>query len=85
MVFEKTSEEENLRATGQTRVAKLLGVSEEELSTALTERVIAARGEIMQKSHTLQQAEYAKDALAKVGINYFYFIINFTKNINSYI
>lgn len=65
VVFEKNNNDEDIRATGQSRVAKLLNVSETELSTALTERVIAARGEIMQKIHTLQQAEYARDALAK--------------------
>ncbi|XP_075237510.1 unconventional myosin ID [Lycorma delicatula] len=48
-----------------TRVAKLLEVSEEELKKALTERVIAARGEVMQKTHTLTEAEYGRDALAK--------------------
>lgn len=57
---------DGVRATGQSHVAKLLDVSEGELSTALTERVIAAKGEIMQKSHTAEQAEYGRDALAKV-------------------
>lgn len=48
------------------RVSKLLGVEEKELHKALTERVIAARGEVMQKAHTLSEAEYGRDALAKV-------------------
>lgn len=47
-------------------MAKLLSVAEGELLTALTERVIAARGEVMQKTHTLTEAEYGRDALAKV-------------------
>ncbi|XP_030384214.1 unconventional myosin ID [Scaptodrosophila lebanonensis] len=45
--------------------AKLLQVTESELSTALTQRVIAAGGTVMQKDHNATQAEYGKDALAK--------------------
>jgi len=45
--------------------AKLLHVTESELSTALTKRVIAAGGNVMQKDHNATQAEYGKDALAK--------------------
>jgi len=47
-------------------VAKLLKVTPEDLREALTARVIAARGEVMQKTHTSQQAETGRDALAKV-------------------
>uniref|UniRef100_A0A182MQJ1 Myosin motor domain-containing protein n=1 Tax=Anopheles culicifacies TaxID=139723 RepID=A0A182MQJ1_9DIPT len=47
------------------QVAQLLQVTAEEMRTALTERVIAARGEIMTKSHDTKQAEYGRDALAK--------------------
>lgn len=50
------------------RVSKLLSVAETELQRALTERVIAARGEVMQKTHTLSEAEYGRDALAKVRV-----------------
>ncbi|XP_067625168.1 unconventional myosin ID [Eurosta solidaginis] len=45
--------------------AKLLQVAENELSNSLTTRVIAAGGNVMQKEHNAQQAEYGKDALAK--------------------
>ncbi|XP_068150663.1 unconventional myosin ID [Drosophila tropicalis] len=45
--------------------AKLLQVTESDLSTALTKRVIAAGGNVMQKDHNATQAEYGKDALAK--------------------
>ncbi|EDW78653.1 uncharacterized protein Dwil_GK21236 [Drosophila willistoni] len=45
--------------------AKLLQVTESELSQALTKRVIAAGGNVMQKDHNATQAEYGKDALAK--------------------
>ncbi len=48
------------------KTADLLQVDREELKRTLCERVIAARGEIMQKTHTLVEAEYGKDALAKV-------------------
>ncbi|XP_046677744.1 unconventional myosin ID, partial [Homalodisca vitripennis] len=47
------------------RASKLLFVEDSELQRALTERVIAARGEVMQKTHTLTEAEYGRDALAK--------------------
>lgn len=45
--------------------AKLLKVSENELRTALTQRVIATRGDIMMKDHDVSQAEYGRDAFAK--------------------
>ncbi|KZC06437.1 Myosin-IA [Dufourea novaeangliae] len=45
--------------------ANLLSISPQELSTALTQRVIAAGGEVMQKTHTSTEAEYGRDALAK--------------------
>ncbi|XP_034098649.1 unconventional myosin ID isoform X1 [Drosophila nasuta] len=45
--------------------AKLLQVTETELSAALTKRTIAAGGNVMKKDHDATQAEYGKDALAK--------------------
>ncbi|XP_074106186.1 unconventional myosin ID [Cotesia typhae] len=45
--------------------AKRLSISPSALSTALSQRVIAAGGEVMQKNHTLAEAEYGRDALAK--------------------
>ncbi|XP_062546229.1 unconventional myosin ID [Armigeres subalbatus] len=45
--------------------AKLLHVTDEEMQRSLTERVIAARGEIMTKTHDIEQAEFGRDALAK--------------------
>ncbi|XP_012226345.1 unconventional myosin ID [Linepithema humile] len=45
--------------------ANLLSISPKELSTALSQRVIAAGGEVMQKTHNLIEAEYGRDALAK--------------------
>jgi myosin-1 len=50
----------------------MLNVTSAELSKALSERVIAARGEVMQKTHTLSEAEYGRDALAKVNITYLF-------------
>ncbi|XP_069680956.1 unconventional myosin ID isoform X2 [Periplaneta americana] len=47
------------------KAAAMLNVTAAELSKALSERVIAARGEIMQKTHTLPEAEYGRDAFAK--------------------
>ncbi|XP_017474777.1 PREDICTED: myosin-IA isoform X1 [Rhagoletis zephyria] len=45
--------------------AKLLQVTENELSNSLTTRIIAAGGNVMQKEHNATQAEYGKDALSK--------------------
>uniref|UniRef100_A0A8D8Y3H0 Myosin-VIIa n=1 Tax=Cacopsylla melanoneura TaxID=428564 RepID=A0A8D8Y3H0_9HEMI len=53
------------KSNSLSKASQLLGVEEDDLTQALTERVIAARGEIMQKAHTLQEAEYGRDALAK--------------------
>lgn len=43
----------------------MLMVTENEVSLALTQRVIAAHGDIMKKSHDQVQAEFGRDALAK--------------------
>lgn len=45
----------------------MLGVSSRDLSQALTERVIAARGDVVQKTHSRVEADYGRDALAKVN------------------
>lgn len=45
--------------------ANLLNVTEAEMTKSLTQRVIAARGDVMMKSHDTQQADYGRDALAK--------------------
>lgn len=47
-------------------VSQCLGVSSEHLEKALCQRVIAARGEVMEKVHTISEAIYGKDAFAKV-------------------
>lgn len=49
--------------------AHLLSVSPSDLQAALIQRIIAAGGEVMQKTHTLTEAEYGRDALAKVLLN----------------
>ncbi|XP_033193175.1 unconventional myosin ID [Bombus vosnesenskii] len=54
---------ENRTALNDT--ANLFSISVQELSTALTQRVIAAGGEVMQKTHTSTEAEYGRDAFAK--------------------
>ncbi|XP_074658993.1 unconventional myosin-Id-like [Tubulanus polymorphus] len=46
-------------------IATLLSVDEAELEKALCYRVVAARGEIMEKQHTVIDAYYARDAFAK--------------------
>lgn len=46
-------------------VSKLLGVTDAEASSALTQRVIAAHGDIMKKQHDKTTAEFGRDAFAK--------------------
>lgn len=46
-------------------VADLLRVPKNDLETALCERVIAARGDIMRKEHTESEAAFGRDAFAK--------------------
>lgn len=45
--------------------ARLLQVTESEMTNSLTQRVIAAHGDVMMKSHNVTQAEFGRDALAK--------------------
>ena len=49
-------------------ISRLLGVTKEDLEKAMCFRVIAARGEAVEKSHTKQQAYYGRDAFAKVTL-----------------
>lgn len=61
-------EEEELKITNKsalTNAAKLLNVTEDEMKTALSQRVIATRGDVMMKSHDVSQAEFGRDAFAK--------------------
>jgi len=63
----KSQEESARPADGSVvdKAATMMNVTSAELSKALSERVIAARGEVMQKTHTQSEAEYGRDALAK--------------------
>ncbi|GLV32974.1 Myosin 31DF [Carabus blaptoides fortunei] len=61
-------DEDRVRVKNQkvaSQVAQLLSVTESDLATALCERVIAARGDVIQKNHTRAEAEYGRDALGK--------------------
>lgn len=63
-----TADEENILIKNKEalrHVATLLKVTEDELMKSLTQRVIAARGDVMMKTHNTQQAEFGRDALAK--------------------
>ncbi|XP_064104605.1 unconventional myosin ID-like isoform X1 [Macrobrachium nipponense] len=46
-------------------IAELLHVSPDQVTKALCHRVIAARGEVMEKRHTESEASYGRDAFAK--------------------
>ena len=46
--------------------ASLLQLDHSETEKALCSRVVAARGEVIEKSHSVEQAIYGRDALAKV-------------------
>lgn len=46
-------------------MAELLEINRENLEKSLCHRVIAARGEVMEKGHTEEQAYYGRDAFAK--------------------
>lgn len=67
-IFQFSADEENILIKNKDalrQVAQLLKVTEDELMKSLTQRVIAARGDVMMKSHNTQQAEFGRDALAK--------------------
>lgn len=57
------------------QVSKLLEVDTKDLLTALSKRIIAANGEVLQKAHTLSQAEVGRDALAKVLLKLLIFFL----------
>lgn len=64
--FGSQDDEIIIKNKSQTKtLAKMLNVTEGELTQALTQRVIAAHGDIMKKSHDQAQAEFGRDALAK--------------------
>ena len=50
-----------------TNVATLLSITKDDLSKALCQRVIAARGEVLEKGHTENEALFGRDAFAKVN------------------
>ena len=49
-------------------VAHLLDVDEKDAERALCSRVVAAKGDVMEKGHTIEQAGYGRDAFAKVRL-----------------
>lgn len=49
-------------------VATLLNSTKEEIEKSLLYRIVAARGEIMEKGHSLEEAYYGRDALCKVRL-----------------
>ena len=66
-------------------IAMLLNVNEAECEKALCSRVVAARGEVVDKGHTIEQAITARDALAKVrgyccGISMYSFVPSANRN-----
>lgn len=47
-------------------IAMLLEVDEAEAEKALCSRVVAAKNEVVEKGHTIEQARFGRDALSKV-------------------
>lgn len=41
-----------------------------ELDRALCSRVVAAKGEVVEKGHTVEQAQFGRDALAKASVKF---------------
>lgn len=67
--FTKEGEESGIaNQTTLDAVSQLLEVDEKEAEKAVCSRVVAAKGEVMEKGHTLEQAQYGRDAFAKVFI-----------------
>ena len=50
-------------------ISILLSCTEQEISSALTSRVVAARNEVIQARQNLTRAIYGRDALSKVSSN----------------
>ena len=49
-------------------IATLLSVNSNDAQKALCSRVVAARGDVVEKGHTLEQARYGRDAFSKVHV-----------------
>jgi len=65
--FVEEGEEARVKDHGVLKnVAKLLSVDESAAQTALCSRVLAAQGDVMEKSHNVEQARRGRDAFAKV-------------------
>lgn len=61
-------DDESVVITNQTSLAyaaRLLEVTEADMQSALSQRVIAARGDVMMKTHSVVEAEHGRDALSK--------------------
>ena len=65
--FIEESDEARVKDKGVLRsIAMLLSVDESAAEKALCSRVLAAQGDVMEKSHSLEQARRGRDAFAKV-------------------
>lgn len=68
--MEFTQEDESAQisnADALQTIAHLLDVDAVDAEKALCARVVAARGEVMEKGHTMQEAMHGRDAFAKVS------------------
>lgn len=64
--FVDENDEARVKNSGVLRhITSLLQVDEGELERALCSRVVAARGDVLEKGHTVEQARFGRDALAK--------------------
>ena len=65
--FEEDSDEARVKDRGVLNcIAHLLCLEEEATMKALCSRILAAQGDVMEKSHTVEQAKRGRDAFAKV-------------------
>lgn len=54
------------------KIAELLKVDHDNVTKALCHRIIAAKGEVMEKQHSVSEATYGRDAFAKVRVFSFF-------------
>lgn len=66
--FVNDNDETRIKSGTELRhITSLLSLDQAELEKALCSRVVAAKGEVVAKGHTIEQAKYGRDAFAKAS------------------